>query len=223
MRTLAPGLHVADHPFSVLGLALGGRATVVELPGGLWVHSPVPLTPELQGAVERLGAVRWLVAPNVMHHLHLAPWMTRWPDAEVWAAPGLQAKRPDLRLPNTLGSRVPEGWQPALEHLLVTGCAPRLAETLFLHRPSRTLIVTDLVFHFRHTDSWVTRTYLRLMGAWDRMGTTAITRSTFSDRAGLRRELDQVLAWDFDRVCVCHGQELETGGKDAFREAYAWL
>lgn len=223
MRTLAPGLHVLDHAFSLMGLALGGRATIVELPGGLWVHSPVPLTPERRAAVDTLGPVRWLVAPNTMHHLHLAAWIAAYPDAEVWAAPGLAKKRADLQLPNTLGGPPPDGWEPALTQLLMTGCAPRLAETLFLHRPSRTLIVTDLVFHFRRSDSWLTRSYLRVMGAWDRMAMTAVTRSTFSDRVALRREFDEVLSWDFDRVCVCHGQELETGGKVALREATAWL
>jgi hypothetical protein len=32
-----------------------------------------------------------------------------------------------------------------------------------------------------------------------------------------------VLAWDFDRVTVTHGEPLETGGKEALRRAYAWL
>jgi hypothetical protein len=35
--------------------------------------------------------------------------------------------------------------------------------------------------------------------------------------------LDRILSWDFDRVIVGHGELLETGGRSAFRDAYAWL
>jgi hypothetical protein len=32
-----------------------------------------------------------------------------------------------------------------------------------------------------------------------------------------------VLAWDFDRVTVTHGEILESGGPAALARAYAWL
>jgi len=32
-----------------------------------------------------------------------------------------------------------------------------------------------------------------------------------------------ILAWDFDRVVVAHGEVLESGGREALRQGYAWL
>ncbi|MCG7533934.1 DUF4336 domain-containing protein [Pseudoalteromonas sp. OOF1S-7] len=50
------------------------RMTIVRLPcGGLWVHSPICLTPGLREQVDALGPVTYLVAPNHLHHLFMAP------------------------------------------------------------------------------------------------------------------------------------------------------
>ncbi len=221
LRTLAPGLHVIDHNSAIMGLALNGRCTIIELKGGgLWVHSPVPLTDALKEQVDTIGRVRFLVAPNLMHHLSLGDWMLRYPDAEVWAAPGLAAKRKDLRLPLTLGTDRP-AWGAEVEGRLLRGTLPRLGESVFLHAPTRTLLITDLAFHFLESDSWLTRSYLRLVGAWGRMGTTPVTRAFVSDAALLRRELEEAFAWDFDRIIPCHGQVLEHGGKAALRGAWS--
>ncbi len=34
---------------------------------------------------------------------------------------------------------------------------------------------------------------------------------------------DAILAWDFDRVSVCHREIVERGGEDVFARATAWL
>ena len=61
------------------------RMTVVRLPGRqLWVHSPVALTPELEAEVRGLGDVAALVAPNDYHHLYVAEWLERWPQARLF-------------------------------------------------------------------------------------------------------------------------------------------
>ncbi len=37
------------------------------------------------------------------------------------------------------------------------------------------------------------------------------------------RPLRRVMAWDFDRVTLAHGEVLETGGKEAMASAFAYL
>ena len=39
----------------------------------------------------------------------------------------------------------------------------------------------------------------------------------------MKASIQQVLEWDFDRIIVGHGEVVETGGKEALRQAYAWL
>ena len=39
----------------------------------------------------------------------------------------------------------------------------------------------------------------------------------------LRASLDRVLAWDFDRLILSHGENLPTGAKEMLREALAFI
>ncbi len=55
---------------------------VVELGGGeLLIYSPTHIDDATYEQIERLGRVRWLVAPNHFHHLGLARYRARFPDA----------------------------------------------------------------------------------------------------------------------------------------------
>ncbi|MFL5348211.1 MAG: DUF4336 domain-containing protein [Hyalangium sp.] len=72
LRKLDENLWVAEQPLNYMGLAVGTRMTVIRLAdGGLWLHSPIRPTPPLREAVEALGPVRFLVAPNKYHHLFI--------------------------------------------------------------------------------------------------------------------------------------------------------
>ena len=223
LEPLSDDLFVQDVPFRAAGLSLGGRMSVVRLPeGGLWVHSPIPLKEEVRRAVDALGPVRFLVAPNLMHHLALGDWAAAYPSARVLAPSGLRKKRPELRIDAELSNVLDLGQMPTLDQLGTHGI-PRLDEFVFLHRPSRSLLLTDLAFNIHHSPSWATRTYLKLCGAWQRLAPTVMIQLLLRDRSAFRASVDRMLCWDFDRVVPCHGQVLEHGGKEALREAFSWV
>ncbi|MFP2962546.1 hypothetical protein ACLEPN_33435 [Myxococcus sp. 1LA] len=220
-RQVAEDVSVLAVEFRMGGMDLGGRMTAVRLPdGGLWLHSPVRFSPEARAAVDALGPVRFLVAPNLMHHLHLQDWAAAYPDAKVAAPAALKRKRPDLRIDVELGDTVDAAWAPVLDQVLVQGM-PKVDEVLFFHRPSRTLFVTDLAFNVHRTGSWFTRVYLKLSGAWQRLAPTMLIRSVIKDRQAVRASLARAQAWDVERVVVCHGDVLEQGGREAVRDAFA--
>ena len=222
-RQVAEGVYVFTVRFQMGVMDLGGRMTAVRLQdGGLWLHSPVRFSPEAREAVDALGPVRFLVAPNLMHHVSLGDWAEAYPDAKVAAPAGLRRKRSDLRIDVALGDTAEAAWAPVLEQVRVQGM-PKLDELLFFHRPSRTLFVTDLAFNIHQTESWFTRVYLKLNGAWRKLSPTLLTRSLIKDREALRASLARVLAWDVERVVVCHGDVLEQGGQEAVRDAFARL
>ncbi|MCE9670675.1 DUF4336 domain-containing protein [Myxococcus stipitatus] len=220
LQTVATDVHSLTVSFEVGGLLdLGGRMTVIRLPdGGLWVHSPVRCTQEARAAVDALGPVRFLVAPNLMHHLQLGDWARAYPEAKVVAPAGLKLKRPDLRIDRELGDAPDAAWAGVIDQALVRGM-PQVDEFLFFHRPSGTVLVTDLAFNIHRTGSWTTRVYLKLCGAWGRLRPTLVTRHAVKDRAQVRASLPPALAWDTRRVVVCHGDVLETGAKEALRDA----
>ena len=66
------------------------------------------------------------------------PGAKRWPRATVHGAPGLVAKRPDVKFHRELGRDVEPAWRDAIEVELVGG-APRLNEAVLFHRPSGSL------------------------------------------------------------------------------------
>ncbi|WP_224361583.1 DUF4336 domain-containing protein [Hyalangium versicolor] len=223
LRPLTEEIHVLDVPFRTGGLELGGRMTVIRLPGGgLWIHSPVRLDAAARAAVDALGPVRFLVAPNLMHHLSMKDWAAAYPEARVVALAGLRQKQPELRIDVELTDTPEAGYAEVLSQQRMKGI-PRVEEFVFLHRPTRTLLLTDLAFHIRESPFWLTRTYLRLCGTYGKLAPTVLLKLLVKDRAALRGSVETVLGWDFDRVVVCHGEVLEHGGREALRNGFAWL
>lgn len=204
-----------EAPQRFLGLEIGARMTVIEIGGDLLLHSPIDVEPE---QLAELGTPRWLLAPNRLHHLYVAPWLAR--GLESWAAPGLPEKRPDLRFDHVVDAPGapfgPEVW------LMPLRCFPFTNEVVLLHRPSRTLVVTDLVFHFTPDTPWLTRQVMWLSGAYPGCRASALERLGM-DRRVARQEIGTLLELDFDRLILSHGAVIEKGGREALREAYRWL
>lgn len=215
MRTLAPGLHVIEVPQRFVGLEVGARATVIELDGGLLVHSPVAVDP---GSLAHLGVVRWVLAPNLLHHLHVGPWIEA--GAEAWAAPGLRAKRPDLSFTGVVGEDAEPFGDDVV--LLPLRCFPFANEVVLLHRPSRTLVLTDLLFNFSPEAPWLTRAAMFCAGGYPGCSATLLERVGMK-RAVAREEIGQMLTWDFDRIVLAHGEIVETDGRRVLADAYRWL
>lgn len=222
LTAVADGLWVASQPLRFFGAEIGSRMTCVRLASGAVVaHSPIRAEDEVVTAVESLGPVGWLVAPNAFHHLFLNAWRERLSSAEILVAPRLLKKRRDLRGARTLETP-PAEWGDELEVHRMDGL-PALDEHVFFHRPSGSLILTDLAFHFPRHSPFLTRWLIRLSGRLGELAPTALERLLVRDRAALRSSVERVLEWPFDRVIVGHGDLLETGGRAALRRGFDWL
>ncbi len=223
LRQLDDDLWVVDAPFSVLGLSIGTRMTVIRLAdGSLFLHSPSQLSSVLCAELEALGPVRYVVAPNKVHHLFVSDYATAFPDAKRFAAPGLEKKRSELDFHFVLGPTAPEAWAGQIEQVLVQG-AETISEVVFFHAASRTLLLTDLAFNVQHTDSAWTKIWLKLNGSYQKFGPSRMIRALIRDREAARRSVDEILRWDFDRVIVSHGIVLQQSGKRVVRAAFDWL
>jgi hypothetical protein len=225
LRNLAPNLWVADRRFRNGLFDVGARMTVFRLrDGGLVLHSPVELDPGLRTELKRLGEVRGVIAPNRQHHLFAADYPTGYPDALLFAAPGLPEKRPDLQFAEVLSDTAPPLWRGEIEQL-VFGGTPILNEVVFFHPASRTVSFTDLVFNIpRGQARGVSRLFYRLVGAEGRFGPHRLARWAFiRNRGEAHASIERILRWDFDRVTVTHGDVLERGGHDAVRNAFSFL
>jgi hypothetical protein len=222
LRQLAEDLWVAERPQRFYGLPVGTRMTVIRLPGGrLLLHSPVALDAGLRAQLDGLGQVRYAVAPNRVHHLYAGDVATVYPGTRLWVGPGLERKRPDLAFEALLGDEPPAEWRDQVGQVFFRG-RPYENEVVFFHRPSRTLILCDLAFNFGPRSALPTRVLMGLLRSTG-FGPSKLDPLLIRDRAAARESLERILAWDFDRVVVAHGDVLEHGGREALRSGYAWL
>jgi hypothetical protein len=219
----ADGVWLCLAPVRFLGMRLTTTMAVLRLAdGSLLVWSPVALTPERRAAVDALGRVAHLYAPDLFHHRWLGEWIAAFPEARVHGPRGLARKRPELRIDRFHGAPPEPAFADTIDELPIEGC--RLQETDLFYRPARTLIVADLVHNVgRPAHAW-TAIYTRMMGFHDRIAVSRVIRWTaFTDRAAARRCIDDLLARPFDRLVVGHGPPITTGARDAIAAAYGWL
>lgn len=223
MRALTDGLWVADRTLKLLGTHLPIRMTVIRLSdGGLWLHSPVKLDAPTRKSLDALGPVRHVVAPNLVHHLFARAYFEAYPDARILACPGLAGKRKDLSFHGVLSDQPPGAWAGEIDQHLLQGI-PYLQEVDFFHAASRTLVLTDLVFHAEPTTHLPTRIFYHMTGTYLRFGPSRLVKLLMRDKAAVRKSIDRILEWDFDRVVMNHGAVVEKDGRARLRDAFAWI
>ena len=217
------GVWVGTAPVRFLGMQLTATMTVLRMSdGNLLLHSPLALTPERRAAIEALGAVAHLYAPNLYHHLHIGEWAAAFPSARLHAPAGLANKRRDLRIDRVHNAAPEPAFAGVVDELPIDGF--RLQESVLVYRPARTLVVADLVHNIGQPQHRWTKVYTWTMGFYDRVAVSRMIRRTaFSDREAARRSLDEVLRRPFDRLIVGHGAPLPAGGPEAVAAAYTWL
>lgn len=208
------------------GGRMPSRATIVRLASGaLVVHSPLAIDDELARELDALGEVRWLIAPSCIHWMFVKAATVRYPRARVLAADGLGKKLvgrhavPFERLP--AHGRI-EALGDELRVQRVEG-APRLNEHVFFHVGSGSLLVADLMFNVSWSSSFMTRLVLRLAGAYAKPAQSRAWRFFVKDRGLAAESAAGILAWDFDRIVVAHGDVIEERAREHATRALSWM
>jgi len=198
------------------------RMTVIRLGDGqLIVHSPGPVTPALRDEIDALGRVGFIVVPHA-HGRFAGEAAQKYPSAQLLAASRPPRQRTFLAYHAALADQPPTAWADQVESHLVLGF--RLHEVVLFHRRSRTLVITDLCFNIHRSSSRTARVFFRVNGMWRHFGPSRLIRLVgVSDPAALRRSLERILRWDFERIVPGHGDVIERGGRDALRAAWPGL
>lgn len=201
------------------------RAAVIALSdGSLFVWSPTALSVALHREIRRLGQVRYLVAPNALHHLFLAEWKSAYPDASLYAPPGLRKRRRDLVFDADLSNQPEPGWATQIDQVIMDGSLT-LKEVVFFHRASATVLFADLVQNF--PPDWFTgwRGCVARLGGIvaPNPGAPRDLRASFIHRRVARAALERILSWPIQRVLVAHGDPVDTNGGALVSHAFAWL
>ncbi|AXQ31123.1 DUF4336 domain-containing protein [Solimonas sp. K1W22B-7] len=222
VERVADSIWSVPAPFSLVGMHIGTRMTVVRLSNGsLLLHSPVPMSETLMAEINALGPVRHIVCPNVFHHLYAAAAVAAFPDAILHGPPALRAKRKDLAFGAELSETPHPDWGGDFELLTIAGCWIR--ETVFYHPATRTLIACDLVENFHGSPHAPTRLYLKLQGLYGVVGFGRLLRFLYRDRRSARVSIDRLLQWPFERLVLAHGEVLTDDARESVRRGMAWL
>jgi hypothetical protein len=231
LKPFADEIWIVDGPeigmrYFGLTLPFPTRMTLVRLRDRvLWVHSPIAWNAELGAAIDQLGAVHYLVAPNTLHHAYLATWQARYPLARSYGPKGLAERAQTPPIDEVLGEVAPEAWNGAFAQCVVRGAL--LTEVDFFHRASRTLIITDLIENF---EPWRVRNrFLRWImqaaGAADPDGKAPIDMqlSFMGHRRAVRRAALQMIAWAPEQIVLAHGRCYTREAVAELQRAFRWV
>ncbi|MDN5753693.1 MAG: DUF4336 domain-containing protein [Nitrosospira sp.] len=233
VKPVAPNLCIVDGPVIWFGMPwpkmpFPTRMTIIRLDcGGLFVHSPTCLTPELNVEIAKMGTPRWIIGPNRIHYWWIPEWKNAYPDAKIYLAPRIREQaggRIDFDS-LTLSSDSGYPWDAEIATLPIAGSY--MTEVEFFHYASRTLILTDLIENFepRKINSLIVRWLTRLGGVQDPDGQMPRDmRLTFSrQRPQLRAAIEKMIAWNPERIILAHGRWYEKNATAELRRAFRWL
>ena len=217
---------IADGPHvSVAGFHYPTRMAVIRLlDRSVVVWSPTKITESLRTAVDAIGEVRHVVAPNSLHHLFLPEWKRLYPKAKLYAPPGLRKKRTDIGFDVDLGDTPSADWAGQIDQVPMHGNLIT-TEVVFFHVSSGTVLFTDLL---QQVPPHLLSGWRAVVAKLDRMTGPEPSvpykfRIAFVNRRPAREALLRILAWPAEKVLMAHGAPVERDAPAFLRQAFRWL
>ncbi|GAA6020472.1 hypothetical protein JCM10207_000014 [Rhodosporidiobolus poonsookiae] len=236
-------------PFSRMGvMPFGGRSTAISLKdGSVFLAASHPLDPATLETITSLGPVKHLVMLDSEHGMYTRDYHQAFPDAKLYLPPGGHSKwEKSGFLPADASKYFVYGGDATTGDVGAQGSRDPLAQATggemqsadfskafvnedlaFYHAPSKTLVQADLLFNLPPTEQYsrtTSRSTLPGLSSAFKPGTKTHQRVLYhglaKDKAEMTRMAKRVAGWDFDRIVPCHGDTIETGGKQAWLETY---
>jgi hypothetical protein len=159
-----------------------------------------------------LGRVDDLVANNCFHSGGMAQARAVFPTANCWGVAG-------QNYPHTLD---PNRWphQKELPMIQLHGM-PKINETVFIHRQSKTLICADMVFNLDDAKGFGSWLILTMFGTYRRFGVSKFFLMQLKDKAAFQRSLTELFEHDFDNILMAHGSPIISNAKTLLLKAFA--
>ncbi|MDV4145153.1 DUF4336 domain-containing protein [Shimia sp. FJ5] len=232
LKPIGKDIWIVDGPaIRFYGMPFSTRMTVVRLANGdLWLHSPVAYDAALARALEALGPIRHLIAPNWIHYAYVGAWQEVYPEAKAWAAPGV-AERAEkhgvaMRVDHDLrGDAAEAPWRGEIKQRIIEGSKIH-REAVFFHEASKTLILTDLIENFEPEKiPW----WMRIAGRFGRIIAPDgqmprdMQMSFMGHHDTLRAGIEEMIGWEPERIVIAHGAWFEGDAVAELRRAFRWV
>lgn len=234
IRAINPDITIFNAPFSRFGMfKIGARCTAVKLDNSdVVVISAIPSTPKIQETLKAMGPVRYLVAPDVEHHLSLEAYAKLYPEAKIIGVQGLAEKHPSLKFHKLFGDKkydgVVIGWESEFETCYFPGHQNK--ELAILHKKSKTLIEADLVFNLpafeQYEGSSSSAGIAGMLSPFRKLSATSAAHKHLNwslvgtDKKSIKQSLAEMEHWDFTTIIPCHGEIIEKNAKEAFKAPF---
>lgn len=212
MITLDKNLWLLTYPLNLLGVNLRRNVTLIRLSSGkIVIHSTGPFPGEDVATILALGPVGWICEAMLRHDTFSKAGRTAFLDVPFLAPEGF-GNNQDFVTHAIIPP--PKEWSEELNAIELQGI-PSMRETVFFHKPSRTLIVADLIFNFPYNEPlWSELMLKAAVGSQHYPGLSRAFKLSIKDEAAFQESISQMMTWDFDRVIVGHGDVIERDGKE---------
>lgn len=225
-ETVTGALWLREYGVRLGGARFHARMTVIRLrTGELIIHSPCAFDASVAAEVRALGRVAAIVAPGNFHWLHVPSCQQAFPDAVTYVCPGTEKRAKGLHYDAVLADDAPTLWADELAQVAVDATRV-MHEVAFFHRASRSLLLVDLVENFTAATpgtNWFLRAAFRAVGMWNRPTPAPEYRLGWGDKARVRDALQRILAWDFERVILSHGDLITADAKAVVARAWRMI
>jgi len=160
----------------------------------LIIHSTAKFTPEDISEIREFGDPAWLIEATNFHDTYAKDGREAFPPVE---------------------------WGGEIDVICIEGM-PKVQEHVVYHRPSKTLIVADLLFNIAPDAGWWTHSFLRATaGIQIYPGMSRLFRHFIKNRTAFAQSMQIIAALDFDRIVVAHGNPIVDNAKSTFLELLA--
>ena len=216
---------ILEYPIRFAAMDLFGRMTIIKLENGdLLIHDPCKIDQALQSEIDKIGEVKYIVAPGTYHHLFVTDFQQQYPNAETFLCPGLEKKRPDIQFEWILGNKPDHRWENEIDQILIQGTR-FISEVVFFHKPSKTLILVDLLENigddFQHPVSLLLRFWWKLVyKMWNNPKAAPEYQMGWGRKDIVKQGLDKILSWPSERIILAHGELIENNVSNVLSTAW---
>lgn len=188
------------------GFLLPNRMTILRLSNNdLMVISPNKVSLELIEEIKHLGTVKYIIAPNGMHHLFFKKFFAHFPQAQTWGPSDLHKKREDIKFSGNLSDSEIHPWKNEVEAFSVRAEKPLYEEVIFFHKSSGTLVVTDLLFNLQSFPGMKEKLLAKVNGTYKKLAVSKLAQRVFTNPIALRGVLGQLEKWQPKTLVMGHG------------------
>ncbi|SFC92218.1 DUF4336 domain-containing protein [Pseudoalteromonas denitrificans] len=217
---------VEGEAVSFYGMPYTTRMTVIRLKNNaLWLHSPLAISEELIQELKNLGEVKFLISPNKLHHLFLPDWIKQYPNALTFSSPGLKEKRTDIQFNKALQMTADPLWEEEIDQTIFKGSSA-MQEVIFLHKSSKTLILTDLIENFKpDTFNWWQKPIAKFSGIVSPHGKTPLDwrMSFIFGKKAAKKSFETMLQWQPEHIIISHGKCIIGNGTEFLKSSFSWV